>query len=151
MGEKEGCFVDRRPEFTSAHNSACLHFGKSIYALISWLKDSDYTASLNHKKARELETMNSPQVSRKHLRVLCRELHAHTSSYPSNQSASLCSLFPSTGWRQLARVGCADPVVTCFSLVCPLPGNNQEELPDWNISTLSYYNRSPVIPYQCWF
>lgn len=122
--------MDRRPEFISSHKSACLHFGKSIYALIPRLKDSDYTASLNHKKARELETVNSPYVSEKHLRVLCREFHAHTSSYPSNQSASLCSLFPSMGWGQLARAGWPNQAVTCFSLVRSHSGNNQEELPD---------------------
>lgn len=64
--------MDRRPEFISPHKSACLYFGKSIYALIPRLKDSDYTASLNHNEARELKTVNSLYVSGKHLRTLYR-------------------------------------------------------------------------------
>lgn len=72
MEEKRGYLVDSRLEFLSAHKSACLYFGKSIYALIPLLKDSYYTASLNHKKDRELKTMNFPYVSGKHLRILYR-------------------------------------------------------------------------------
>lgn len=44
-----------RPELISSHKTACLSLGKSTSTLIPRLKDSNYTASLNHKKARELD------------------------------------------------------------------------------------------------
>lgn len=68
------------------------------------------------------------------------------SSYPSTQSASIYSHFPSMDWRQLVRAGCADQVVTCFLLACLHPGNNQKELSGTS-PTSANYSRSQIIPY----